>query len=49
MTNTMTLTSPTATAPTATTPIASSPALSQLPLSGREDLLVEQRFAVVPE
>jgi len=49
VTNTMTLTSPTATAPTATTPIASSPALSQLPLSGREDLLVEQRFAVVPE
>ena len=49
MTDTMTLTSPTAAAPTATTPTATSPAWSHLPHSGREDLFVEQRFAVVPE
>jgi len=49
VTDTMTLTSPTAAAPTATTPTATSPAWSHLPHSGREDLFVEQRFAVVPE
>jgi len=49
VTDTATLTSPTTAAPTATTPTATSPALSQLPHTGREDLLVEQRFAVVPE
>jgi len=43
VTDIATLPSPTA------VPAGTSPALSQLPHSGREDLLVEQRFAVVPE
>jgi len=49
VTDTATLTSLTAAAPAATTPTATTPAWSHLPHSGREDLFVEQRFAVVPE